>query len=35
MKKILFLIGVIFVAFVATGCDKSDYQHPMHRSGGK
>ncbi len=35
MKKVLFLMSVIFVAFVAVGCEKNDYQHPMHRSGNK
>ncbi|VEJ08467.1 Uncharacterised protein [Helicobacter pullorum] len=35
MKKVLLLVGIIFVAFVASGCEKADYQHPSHRSGGK
>lgn len=35
MRKVLLLLGVVFVAFVAGGCEKSDYKHPMHRSSGK
>ena len=31
MKKVLLLVGIIFVAFVASGCEKADYQ--QFRSG--
>lgn len=33
MRKILLLLGIVGLMFVATGCDKKEYQHPAHRSG--
>ena len=36
MKKIsLTLVTLIALSAVFAGCEKADYQHPLHRSSGK
>ena len=34
MKKYLVLIGLVVSVFVFSACEKNEYQHPAHRSGG-
>ncbi|GEM_PF-2111126 len=34
MKKYLILIGLVASVFVFSACEKKEYQHPAHRSGG-
>ncbi|CAM2790996.1 hypothetical protein HEBU111660_01380 [Helicobacter burdigaliensis] len=33
MKKAFVLVGIVLALFVASGCEKADYQHPAQRSG--
>ena len=33
MKKVLLFTFIVFgIGSLFTGCEKSDYQHPMHRT---
>ncbi len=34
-KTILFLLVILGLSAVFSGCEKPDYQHPLHRSGNK
>ncbi len=36
MKKLLLLtLTLLSIASTFSGCEKPDYQHPMHRNGSK
>jgi predicted small secreted protein len=31
-KKIIIAISLLAAAYAVTGCERADYQHPLHRS---
>lgn len=35
MKLLVLITMVAAVLFSATGCEKTDYKHPLHRAQGK
>ncbi len=35
MKKIASLFLFVIFAFTFYGCERNDYQHPLHRAGKK
>jgi hypothetical protein len=34
-KIVLTMMTLVAFAAVSTGCEKSDYKHPLHRANGK
>jgi hypothetical protein len=34
-KIVLILVALIAFATINSGCEKTDYKHPLHRANGK
>ena len=34
-KIVLTLMALVAFATLSTGCEKTDYKHPLHRANGK
>ncbi len=34
-RNVLFTLLIALAAFTVAGCERADYQHPLHRSNNK